>query len=273
MVNSKPTDARTGEVEWFTDPDGLFGNGYYETQVVALSPERTRREVGFLLDHAGLAPGDRVLDIPCGHGRHAVELAQRGIHVTGVDLSQPALARAAAASWEAGVDLRLEQQDTREASLEARFDWAITLFNSLGYGEKTDDRATLRRIASALKPDGALILEESNLEYTARLIEREEHLRDGVYVTDYAYRGVWDQPVYHMHVWNPETRRMQVHVLWWGEDGVMRETLADIRAYSFEELSGLLEDAGLRTVATWGDYDGSALEPESKQVIIKAQLA
>src|SRR6187431_3553070 len=48
----------------------------------------TQQEVGFLVEALGLEPGMRVLDVGCGPGRHAHALAERGITVHGVDISQ-----------------------------------------------------------------------------------------------------------------------------------------------------------------------------------------
>ena len=47
----------------------------------------TRGEVDFIARELGLPAGARILDVGCGTGRHAVELARRGYRVTGVDLS------------------------------------------------------------------------------------------------------------------------------------------------------------------------------------------
>ena len=62
------------------------------------------REVAFLVDVLDVPAGASILDFGHGTGRHAVELAQRGFHVTGPDLSAGMLAEAAMAAEEAGVE-------------------------------------------------------------------------------------------------------------------------------------------------------------------------
>jgi cyclopropane fatty-acyl-phospholipid synthase-like methyltransferase len=53
-----------------------------------VTPEQTRAEVDFLVKLLGGAPKARVLDVPCGNGRHSLELAARGRRMTGVDLAE-----------------------------------------------------------------------------------------------------------------------------------------------------------------------------------------
>jgi cyclopropane fatty-acyl-phospholipid synthase-like methyltransferase len=62
-----------------------------------LFTKNTIREVEFLLEELRLPPGGAVLDVGCGTGRHAIELAKRGYVVTGLDLSSQMLSRAAEA--------------------------------------------------------------------------------------------------------------------------------------------------------------------------------
>ena len=49
--------------------------------------KNTVAEVDFVLEELSLPPGSRILDVGCGTGRHAVELARRGYQITGVDIS------------------------------------------------------------------------------------------------------------------------------------------------------------------------------------------
>ena len=53
-----------------------------------------QQEVDFLEQELDIASGGRILDVGCGTGRHAVELARRGYQVTGLDFSAGMLAEA-----------------------------------------------------------------------------------------------------------------------------------------------------------------------------------
>ena len=92
----------TADPDWF---EGFFDEDYLRFAVDRYPAEATAAEVDFLISALALEPGTRVLDLACGHGRHSVELARHGCAVTGVDLSEPSLALAAARAAEAGVDV------------------------------------------------------------------------------------------------------------------------------------------------------------------------
>ena len=121
-------------------------------------------EVDFAERELGLAPGHHVLDVGCGTGRHAVELARRGCRVTGIDLSGGMLEQARAAARAAGVEVRLIEADATEFTLDEPADAALCVcegaFTLLGAGDDpwSHDRAILHRIHDAVRPGGPLLL-------------------------------------------------------------------------------------------------------------------
>src|SRR5436189_6225930 len=73
--------------EWWRS---LFNSLYLETDGDIVENDRnTQQEVDLLIRSAGLRHSDRILDLCCGQGRHALELARRGFqHITGLDRSR-----------------------------------------------------------------------------------------------------------------------------------------------------------------------------------------
>jgi SAM-dependent methyltransferase len=124
----------------------------------------TLAEVAFLIEELGLAPGATILDIGCGTGRHAVELARRGYRVTGVDLSAGMLAEAQKAANAAGVMVEWVQSDAARFTPTQSYDAAICLcegaFGLLGSADDPVEQplAILRSIAAALKPRAKALL-------------------------------------------------------------------------------------------------------------------
>ena len=125
----------------------------------AMPPALTLADVDFLEKTFAAKPGARLLDVPCGNGRHSIELARRGYRVTGIDLSQEFLAAARAeldADWRVG-DMRALSAD---GSLEpSAFDGAFCFGNSFGYLDCEGAAAYLSSLAAALKPGAKLVIE------------------------------------------------------------------------------------------------------------------
>ena len=69
---------------WFEPIAEHLGSAYLRYSFT----KGTRQEIDFLMDALRLRPGMRVLDVGCGPGRHAHELARRGLYVHGVDISE-----------------------------------------------------------------------------------------------------------------------------------------------------------------------------------------
>jgi SAM-dependent methyltransferase len=120
--------------------------------------EWTTAEVDLAWRELRLEAGQRVLDCPCGHGRHAVELARRGCRVTGIDLSADALTFAGQAAEDAGVAVDFQQQDMLEIPELPPCDAAVTLGNSFGYVHHEGSARLVKKIAAALRPGGRWLL-------------------------------------------------------------------------------------------------------------------
>ena len=138
-------------MSWYTDFFTELPNTFWRA---AVPPSATEAEADFIAGR--LAPGDRVLDVACGSGRHALALARRGFRVTGVDISTEAIAYARShavgdATFVVGDMDDLPDGLTAEA--------AICMGNAFGYLEHADTQRFLARLAGIVVPGGALVLD------------------------------------------------------------------------------------------------------------------
>ena len=110
--------------DWY---DGFFEDDWLDEIALHADDEWTDRQTSFLVEKLELEPGERVLDLACGHGRLALPLAERGLDVTGVDLSPRSLELARAAAEGQGLQVAFVQSDMREIDFVGEFDAAYNL--------------------------------------------------------------------------------------------------------------------------------------------------
>ena len=124
----------------------------------------TMQEVDFIEQEIGADKDTRILDIGCGTGRHAIELARRGYSVTGIDFSESQLRRAREKADAAGVKVNFEQMDARSLTYSAEFDVALILCEGGFALMETDEMnfAILQGAARALTAGGTCILTTLN---------------------------------------------------------------------------------------------------------------
>lgn len=102
----------------------------------------------------------RVLDIGCGTGEIAIQLAKEGYEVVGVDLSEDMLAVANNKAIEAGVSVEFYQQDMVEISGFAPFDIVLIFCDSLNYLQTEEDvQRTLQNVYELVLPDGIFLFD------------------------------------------------------------------------------------------------------------------
>lgn len=124
---------------------------------LAMTPEITATEVQFLERALAIAPGARLLDVPCGNGRHAIELSKRGCRVTGVDLAAEYIDEARLAP----IDAEWILGDMCDLPWSNVFDGAYCMGNSFGFLDRDAAPTFLQAIARCLKPGGRFALATS----------------------------------------------------------------------------------------------------------------
>ena len=153
--------------QWF---ENFFQGIALECWDRCMPPEVTKAEVDLLVDTLECKPGGRILDIPCGSGRHSVELAARGYKMTGIDISAENIEAARAKN----ANIEWICADMRALDRKAEFDGAFCFGNSFGYIEHEDTKKFLAAISRAIKPGGHFVLQTGPAEVILRCFQERE---------------------------------------------------------------------------------------------------
>ncbi len=124
----------------------------------------TLGECDFIEKELGYDKNLCILDVGCGTGRHAIELARRGYEVTGIDLSESLLGKARQKAAEHGVQVEFLHHDARNLPFEQRFDVAIMMCEGGFPLMETDEMNfdILRNVSGALKKKATFIFTTLN---------------------------------------------------------------------------------------------------------------
>ena len=215
--------------------DGYYGPLYLDSVEGLLGPRLSALEATRIAELLGLRPGDRVLDLCCGAGRHARLLAGRVGWLLGLERSPEALALARAAQPGAGAPALL-RADLRALPLRAgAFDAVYSWYASLFMYDEAGNEAVLREAGRLLRRGGRLLVHHAN----PLALERNP--------LDTARRTLPDGgAVEEVSAFDPASgidrcaRRLR------RPDGRTLEGTAELRYYRPTEWGSLAERAGLR---------------------------
>jgi SAM-dependent methyltransferase len=243
--------------EWWRT---YFDRQYLLEYEPIFDPARDRREVARLLDILALPVGARILDVPCGQGRHAHLLAEAGYDVRGLDLSEYLLALARARGT--GARLRYLRGDMRRlpARWSGSFDAVVNLFTSFGFFlDPSDDARVIAEFARVLRPGGVLAWHGGSRDgVMARFLDRDWWTtRDGTLVA-------------HERGFDPLSGVLSVRSTWrWPAGGGEREHR--IRLYTATRLAELCAGVGLVVEEVYDGWRDRPLRRRSSEMLVLAR--
>lgn len=225
-------------------------------------PKASPPEVEAVVSLLGTRPGTRLLDLACGQGWLTIPLAQRGLQVTGFDLSAALLACAGQAAEQAGVQIEWVRGDMRAlpAGWGESFDFVSLTLSEFGcFSDEADNQRVLDEVARVLTPDGRFLLDI--------VVNRDSLVLQGETCNCLEGNGFFVAEQGSLDLLSGIHER----VFHWYYQGQRHEAKWRIRAYTAPEVARMLEKAGLRVLAVYGGLTGDKLARDSRGLVFVAQ--
>lgn len=208
--------------------------------------ETCERDAQFIFSQLGDNEGMSVLDVGCGDGSHAVELAKLGVRVTGLDNSLALLLAAAQNKESTGLeDGRLEfiHGDMRRLPRDREYDAVICIGTTFGYFEEEQNWLCLQEMHDRLAPGGRLLIHVFNRDFVApHLPSRSWWQGNRCMVIDEAEMNFF-------------ANRLRVHRTIIFDDGRQYEHYMFMRAYTVQDLGRAISQLGMRVIQVSGSRD------------------
>jgi SAM-dependent methyltransferase len=266
--------------------------------------ERTNNEVSGVESILNLPNGSKILDLPCGYGRHSIELAFRGFDVSGVDINPLFLSETAARFQDrddreyhmlsrmermAGYSspelatavlqvvepkLRLAKVDMRQIDFQEEFDAVINMFYSFGFFSDEDNAVVLDNFYKALKKGGQFVL---HTDVSPEMMETGAYPDLG-----HTTRTVKPTMIHHLgkefpkatlHIdesYDPESKRIIGSWTMEEQDGSKSKKDYSVRIYSAPEFVALCKNSGFGEVKVYGGWDKKEFDGNQQEMIIHA---
>ena len=242
--------------EWWKD---FFSGLAIEMWRQTCTGEQTRNEADFIQRMLGVTPPGTILDVPCGSGRLAIELATRGFTATGVDLSEPFLEVARSTAGPRALALSWRHGDMRDLPWPVSFDGAFCFGNSFGYLDDDGNALFLDAVYRVLKPKMRFLLDASSVaENVIPQIQghTEMQIGDILFIEDNHY--------------DHTLGRLDTEYTFVRGD-LTEKKFGSHRLYTYREFQKLLSDAGFVNCRTFGSIAGEPFEFGSQGLYVLAQ--
>lgn len=224
----------------------------------SLTAERLKKEIDFLIRYTELDHSLEILDLACGHGRHANSLALLGHKLTGIDCNQDFLKIAHEEASNLGVNVKYIHEDMRKINYRNAFDRIFVLFTTIGYFDETQNEEVFKKIFEALKPKGIFCFDSHNRDtFMSYYLPSSVVEREGNFMIDQrsfdplSGRCMTKRTV----IRNQESNSFNFSVLF----------------YNPTEIIKLFKQIGFSSVNFFEDWSGKPLGPESKKMIVIAK--
>ena len=267
-MNKKQTKTNSN---WWTEKYGFFGKFYMEgdasiegflTKKMSLS-KRTKREVVGIIRILGLKRGMKVLDAPCGYGRHSIELARKGINIVGSDINSTELLRAKREAKKQRLDVKFVKENMLDIEYKKEFDAVINMFYSFGFfNTDKENNQVLKNFYNALKPGGKFLM------HTDVNIPR---IKAGKYKLEEERRLISGGRLKIIDKYNPKTKRIEGVWIITKSNGRVEEKHYSVRVYEKDEFIRLCKRIGFKNCVAYSSWDKKPYSKLGEEIMFVAE--
>ena len=213
-----------------------FFDGYYKDIWKQVFPEKTTMaEVDFIINEAGLGKDSRVLDLMCGYGRHALELAKRGIKVTAVDNLADYTDEIKEKALAGNLEIECIREDVQELQLEQEYDAVLCMGNSLQFFNYDDTIKLLSNISRHLVKGGRFFI---NTWSITEIVVKQ--------FSEKSWGKIGEIIFLNESKWLFQPTRIETKNIMIAENGEREERKSVDYIFSIAELETMLINSGLR---------------------------
>ena len=219
--------------EWFKE---WFDTKYYHILYQDRNDNEAELFMQNLLSFINLKKNSKILDLPCGKGRHAIFINSLGYDVVGADLSENSIDYAKKYTND---KLHFEVQDMRNP-FKTKYDAIFNLFTSFGYfdDEETNIKV-LKNLKDGLSENGVLVIDFMNVNYVKQHLVQEEIITKNKIVFNIK-RSIKDNFIFK------EIR--------FTDDGKAYFFIERVQYLSLSTLKNFIKKANLKLKHTFGEY-------------------
>lgn len=224
--------------------------------------EDTKRQVDFIIKTLDLKGNEKVLDLACGFGRHALEFARRGYDVTGVDITPEYVTYANERAKKEKLQAAFICADIREVKFPQSFDVVLNMADgAIGYLENDEENKKIFRVvADALKKGGKHFMDIMN----------------GSYADTHFPCKLWDAGESGLTLsafeWDKDTRTLLYGQADYAYDKPLTKPELEegnpIRLYTLDEIVAMTEPMGMQIHSSYADFGGKPSSDQDIQLLI-----
>lgn len=220
-----------------------------------LDENRTVGECLFMIQKLGITAGAEVLDLACGHGRHANYLAGQGFGLTGWDINSDFIKMAVKDAGEKELAIDYHCKDILDINYENRFAAILLLFNTLGFFSRENAQLLMHSMSKSLLPKGRIFLDIKNRDHVVQELMPCSIVEKGADM-------MIDRLSFDPKTGTTSNQRTYI------KDGQRYEAPFVMTLYNYTDMERMTLQAGLSIREVYGHWDGRAFDQDSKRMIL-----